>query len=61
MQVSTFIGLASLVLCTWLGVAFFREVPVQSYPSIPITATGGPAQPELPPVALSDASPARKP
>lgn len=32
MRISTFIGLSSLLICSWLGVAFIREVPTGSYP-----------------------------
>jgi len=34
MRVSTFIGVTSLLICGWLGVAFFREVPTGNYPVI---------------------------
>lgn len=62
MRIPTFIGLSSLVLCTWLGVAFFREVPVHSYPFNPVAMTGGAAKPSMPPVAMTTgAAPTRKP
>jgi len=34
MRVPTFIGLASLLITMWLGVAFFRDVPTGNYPVI---------------------------
>ena len=34
MRVPTFIGVTSLLISGWLGVAFFRDVPTGSYPVI---------------------------
>ncbi len=34
MRISTFIGFSSLLICGWLGMAFFREVPTGNYPVI---------------------------
>lgn len=32
MNVSSFIGISSAVLLTWLGVTYFHQVPHESYP-----------------------------
>lgn len=32
MNVSSFIGISSAVLLTWLGVTYFHRVPHESYP-----------------------------
>lgn len=32
MNVSSFIGISSAVLLTWLGVTYFRQVPHDNYP-----------------------------
>jgi hypothetical protein len=34
MRISTFISTSILLICSWLGVAFFREVPPANYPLI---------------------------
>lgn len=34
MRISTFIGATSLLICGWLGLAFFRDVPTGNYPAI---------------------------
>lgn len=43
MHISSFIGVSSLLICSWLGVAFFRDVPTGSYPVIEGALTGDPA------------------
>lgn len=35
MNVPTFIGGCALLLITWLGITFVREVPSKPYPAIP--------------------------
>jgi len=40
MRISTFIGVTILLICGWLGVAFFRDVPTGNYPAIQGTLTG---------------------
>ena len=43
MRIPTFIGITSLLIGSWLGVAFFREVPSRSYPLIEESLVGKPA------------------
>lgn len=57
MHVSTFISLASLLLCTWLGVAFFREVPTRSYPATEAAIANKPAEKTTPILAMKDTMP----
>ncbi len=53
MRIPTFIGLTSLLLCTWLGVAFFREVPTGIYPLIEGSIAGKPFPQENRAVAMA--------
>ena len=43
MRIPTFIGVTSLLIGSWLGVAFFRDVPTGSYPVIESSLAGKPA------------------
>ena len=40
MRIPTFIGVTSLLIGSWLGLAFFRDVPSGSYPVIEGTLAG---------------------
>jgi len=40
MRIPTFIGATSLLLASWLGVAFIRDVPTGSYPVIERSLVG---------------------
>jgi len=42
MRISTFIGVTSLLICGWLGAAFFRDVPTGNYPAIQSALSGNP-------------------
>ena len=43
MNVTAFVGISSLVLVVWLGLAFFREVPSQRYQPAPAAGNNPPA------------------
>lgn len=43
MNVTAFVGISSLLIVVWLGLAFFREVPSQRYQPAPAAGNNPPA------------------